>query len=82
MDVMLQSAPGDWFKRPALLGVLDYSPALSVSSGSGKTASPRRERLVGMKYGGLICWPQQMDVKSLLNGQATSGAGTALKRRV
>lgn len=54
MNVMLHSAPGDCIQHPAPLWVLDYSPALAASSGSGKTTSPSKERLVGMKHGGLI----------------------------
>lgn len=79
MNVRLQSAAGDWSKCPALLRALDYGPALAASSGSGKTTSPRRERLVGMKYGGLIYWHQPTGIKSLQNEQATSGARTTTK---
>lgn len=67
------SAPGHWSKSPALLRVLDYSSALIAFNGSGKTTSTKRNRLVGMKYGGLVHWHQQINVKSLQDEQATSG---------
>lgn len=46
--------PGTSLNALLFLGVLDYSPALAASTGSGKTTSPRRDRLVAMKYGGLL----------------------------
>lgn len=57
MNIPLQPAPGDWSKCPILLGVLDYNSAIPVGQ-----VRPLHilveERLVDVKYGGLICWHQ------------------------
>lgn len=80
VDDLLQPAPKDWSKCPALLGVLDYIPALAAFSGSDKTTTYRREKLVGVKYGGLICWHQLTNVKSLQNEQVTYEDRTIIKK--
>ena len=55
---LCRQLPGTSLNALLFLGVLDYSPALAASTGSGKTTSPRRERLVAMKYGVTDEWRQ------------------------
>lgn len=79
MDIPLQPAPGDWSKCPILLGVLDYSPAIPVGQ-----ARPLHilveERLVGVKYGGLIWWHQQDRYKIPTEWTSHIWARTTIKK--
>lgn len=61
ISVTLHSALGDWSNGSALCGVLDYNSALATSSRSGENTSAKT--LARSKYGELVCWHQQTDIK-------------------